>query len=146
MEANAAARFTLGKQSSLAPECDGSEALFTAEAAQIPEGISSGIRLMFLANEGDLDGIREALESGANVDFKDIDGRTALHVAACQGYTDVVELLIRKGADVDTQDRWGSTVLRCVDFTTFSFFIVFQKNGSFGRKFFLSFFYFYFYL
>lgn len=137
MEANAAARFTLGKQSSLAPECDGSETLFTAEAAQIPEGISSGIRLMFLANEGDLDGIREALGSGADVDFKDIDGRTALHVAACQGYADVVELLIRMGADVDTQDRWGSTVLRCVDFTTF-FFSVFQKNGSFGRKFSLS--------
>ncbi|KAG6489961.1 hypothetical protein ZIOFF_051243 [Zingiber officinale] len=111
MEANAEARFTLGKLSSLAPECDGSEALFTAEAAQIPEDISSGIRLMFLANEGDLDGIREALGSRANVDFKDIDGRTALHVAASQGYADVVELLILNGADVDTQDRWGSTPL-----------------------------------
>ncbi|XP_074575014.1 serine/threonine-protein kinase 12-like [Curcuma longa] len=111
METNAEARFTIGKQSSLAPEGDGSEAPFTAEAAQIPEDISSGIRLMFLANEGDLDGIREALDSGADVDFRDIDGRTALHVAACQGYADVVELLMRKGADVDTQDRWGSTPL-----------------------------------
>lgn len=133
METNAEARFTIGKQSSLAPEGDGSEAPFTAEAAQIPEDISSGIRLMFLANEGDLDGIREALDSGADVDFRDIDGRTALHVAACQGYANVVELLMRKGADVDTQDRWGSTVLRCVDIPTF-FFIVFQKKWLFWKK------------
>ncbi|XP_028760257.1 integrin-linked protein kinase 1 [Neltuma alba] len=98
-------RFTLGRQSSKAPErrhsCDdiGSEAL------------DSSVRLMYLANEGDLDGIKELLDSGSDVNFRDIDGRTALHVAACQGLTDVVEMLIQRGAEVDPKDRWGSTPL-----------------------------------
>lgn len=66
---------------------------------------------MYLANEGDLDGIKELLDSGSDVNFRDIDGRTALHVAACQGLTDVVELLIQRGAEIEPQDRWGSTVM-----------------------------------
>ncbi|TYJ30592.1 hypothetical protein E1A91_A06G140800v1 [Gossypium mustelinum] len=66
---------------------------------------------MYLANEGDLDGIRELLDSGINVNFRDIDDRTALHIAACQGQTDVVSLLLQRGADVESTDRWGSTPL-----------------------------------
>ena len=93
------ARFTLGKQSSLAPDREGSA------------GGAMRVRLMYMANEGDLEGIKELLDSGTNVNFKDIDGRTALHVAACQGLTDVVQLLLDRGADVDIADRWGSTVI-----------------------------------
>ncbi|KAK6134411.1 hypothetical protein DH2020_031843 [Rehmannia glutinosa] len=73
--------------------------------------MDSGVRLMYLANEGDLEGIQELLDSGTTVNFRDIDGRTALHVAACQGLTDVVELLLLRGAEVDVEDRWGSTPL-----------------------------------
>ncbi|OMO57129.1 hypothetical protein CCACVL1_25978 [Corchorus capsularis] len=108
METKASVRFTLGKQSSMAPErnrgeTDGNE---KEEAAEI-----DGVRLMYLANEGDLDGIRELLDSGINVNFRDIDDRTALHIAACQGQTDVVSLLLQHGANVDPKDRWGSTPL-----------------------------------
>ncbi|XWS44484.1 hypothetical protein CRYUN_Cryun15aG0049000 [Craigia yunnanensis] len=94
------ARFTLVKQSSLAPDRDESTG-----------GAVEATRLMYMANEGDLEGIKELLESGTNVNFKDIDGRTALHVAACQGLTDVVQLLLDCGAEVDLTDRWGSTPL-----------------------------------
>ncbi|GAV77164.1 Pkinase domain-containing protein/Ank_2 domain-containing protein [Cephalotus follicularis] len=70
------------------------------------------VRLMYLVNEGDLEGIKEVLDSGTDViNFKDIDDRTALHVASCQGRTDVVQLLLHRGAEVDTKDRWGSTPL-----------------------------------
>lgn len=72
--------------------------------------IDPRVRLMYLANEADLDGIKEILDSGIDVNFRDIDNRTALHVAACQGYSDVVSLLLERGAEVDTKDRWGSTV------------------------------------
>ena len=107
MEDKAAVRFTLGKQSSMAPERDRGEpdGKGKEEGEEIDE-----VRLMYLANEGDLDGIRELLDSGINVNFCDIDDRTALHIAACQGQTDVVSLLLQRGANLESKDRWGSTV------------------------------------
>ncbi|XP_002520399.2 integrin-linked protein kinase 1 isoform X1 [Ricinus communis] len=103
------ARFTLGKQSSLKPERDRHE---EEEEEEEVAGIDPRVRLMYLASEGDIDGINEVLlESGTDVNFKDIDGRTALHVAACQGLTDVLQLLLDRGAEIDPKDRWGSTPL-----------------------------------
>ncbi|BBH01025.1 Integrin-linked protein kinase family [Prunus dulcis] len=96
--------------SSLAPECEW-EKLVVGEGEDDPEGIDPRVKLMYLANEADLDGVKELLDSGIDVNFKDIDDRTALHVAACQGLTDVVSLLLERGADVDPKDRWGSTPL-----------------------------------
>ncbi|XP_022741517.1 serine/threonine-protein kinase STY8-like [Durio zibethinus] len=77
----------------------------------IDAAIDPRVRLMYMANEGDLEGINELLDSGTNVNFKDTGGRTALHVAACQGLTDVFQLLLDFGADVGPRDRWGSTLL-----------------------------------
>ncbi|KAF7815760.1 integrin-linked protein kinase 1 [Senna tora] len=101
-------RFQLGKQSSLAPERQASGAGAGDFGSM---ALPSSVRLMYLANEGDSDGIKELLDSGSDVNFRDIDDRTALHVAACQGRTDVVELLIRRGAEIEPRDRWGSTPL-----------------------------------
>lgn len=109
MESKNPARFKLGKQSSLAPERHNEESELHKEEDELGN-IDPGVRLMYLANEGDLYGIREVLDTGVNVNFRDIDNRTALHVAACQGLTDVVALLLEKGAEVDPKDRWGSTV------------------------------------
>ena len=108
MESKAQPRFALGRQSSLAPERN--ENFGAVVELEVSEGIDPRVRLMYLANEGDLEGIREVLDSGTNVNFKDIDRRTALHVAACQGRPDVVELLLKRGAEVNLEDRWGSTV------------------------------------
>ncbi|KAI4308065.1 hypothetical protein L6164_031180 [Bauhinia variegata] len=104
MDNKAQARFTPGRQSSLAPERED----YGLDAGG---ALDPSVRLMYLANEGDLDGINELLDSGSDVNFRDIDGRTALHIAACQGLTDVVELLLQKGAEVDPLDRWGSSPL-----------------------------------
>lgn len=73
--------------------------------------IPASIKLMYAANEGDLEGIKELLDSGASVNFRDIDNRTPLHVAACQGYVEVVQFLIDVRAEIDPKDRWGSTPL-----------------------------------
>ncbi|CAB78897.1 protein kinase-like protein [Arabidopsis thaliana] len=73
------------------------------------EEIDGGVRLMYLANEGDIEGIKELIDSGIDANYRDIDDRTALHVAACQGLKDVVELLLDRKAEVDPKDRWGST-------------------------------------
>ncbi|XP_027105645.1 serine/threonine-protein kinase 12 isoform X1 [Coffea arabica] len=119
MEAKTSVRFTLGRQSSLASERwsdeleregDDDEEDYEEEEWN-GEDIDPGVRLMYAANEGDLDGIKELLDSGVDVNFRDIDDRTALHVAACQGFSNVVKLLIENEAQVDPKDRWGSTPL-----------------------------------
>ncbi|KAL7000635.1 hypothetical protein U1Q18_001788 [Sarracenia purpurea var. burkii] len=109
MESKMQPRFALGRQSSLAPERG--ENLGVVDEAEVSEAIDPRVRLMYLVNEGDLEGIRELLESGTNVNFKDTDGRTALHIAACQGLPDVVELLLQSGANVNLEDRWGSSLM-----------------------------------
>ncbi|KAG9448141.1 hypothetical protein H6P81_014269 [Aristolochia fimbriata] len=108
MESKSTGRFGLGRQSSLAPESRSDD---SRDGSELPETIEPPIRLMYSANEGDLNGIEELLDSGTDVNFRDIDGRTALHVAACQGKTEVVGLLLNRGAEVDPTDRWGSTPL-----------------------------------
>ncbi|KAL8150896.1 hypothetical protein V2J09_020704 [Rumex salicifolius] len=103
-------RFTLGNQSSLAPP-DRSPNAYEFTPGGAGAQMETGVRLMYLANEGDLDGIREMLDSGLDINFRDIDERTALHIASCQGKTDVVRFLLGRGAEVDPKDRWGSTPL-----------------------------------
>lgn len=135
MEAKSTGRFTLGKQSSLAPDRDDGElqALRSGDldGLQVPEEVDANIRLMYLANEGDLAGIEETLASGVDVNFRDIDDRTALHVAACQGFADVVQLLLDSGAQVDPEDRWGSTPLAdAVHYKNHEVIKLFEKHGA----------------
>lgn len=124
------ARFTLGKQSSLAPDRDDSVTVANDEA-DASEAIEPTVRLMYLANEGNLEGIKELLDSGSDVNFRDIDGRTALHVAVCQGHTDVVQLLLERGAEVDPKDRWGSTVILGILLLCLQFDIVLRQYMRF---------------
>lgn len=110
MESKSQSRFPLGRQSSLAPEKDGVSDDSVTAGHGVDEGMDSGLRLMYMTNDGDLEGMEELLDSGTSVNYRDIDGRTALHIAACQGYADVVDFLLKNGAQVDSMDRWGSTM------------------------------------
>ncbi|CAK9154688.1 unnamed protein product [Ilex paraguariensis] len=91
MESKPPVRFALGKQSSLAPDrgYDDSVGAEEGEDGESIIDIDPRVRLMYAANEGDLEGIKELLDSGTDVNYRDIDDRTALHVAACQGFSDV---------------------------------------------------------
>ena len=40
-----------------------------------------------------------------------IFGRTALHLAALTGYSEIVKLLLDRGASIDATDRTGETAL-----------------------------------
>lgn len=46
-----------------------------------------------------------------NVNFRDYDRRTALHVAASEGHLSICKLLIQHGARINRSDRWGGSPL-----------------------------------
>ena len=50
------------------------------------------------------------IENGVSPNLADYDKRTALHLASCEGCTEIVNLLLDKGANVNSIDRWGRTV------------------------------------
>jgi hypothetical protein len=68
--------------------------------------------LITAASEGDVEEVKLLLKYG-NVDINtsDYDKRSALHLAAGEGRTEIVRLLCEHGADVNMRDRWGSRPL-----------------------------------
>lgn len=67
-------------------------------------------RLLYCSSKGDKAGVMQELEKGVEPNLGDYDKRTALHLASCEGCTEIVVLLLQKGADVNCTDRWGRTV------------------------------------
>lgn len=55
--------------------------------------------------------LKRLLEYGADPDSADYDFRTALHIAAAEGYFLVAKLLVDYGANVLFADRWGHTAI-----------------------------------
>lgn len=107
-------RFTFGRQSSLDPNRRSPE---KAELG-LPENLDATMQLLFMACQGDVQGVEDLLKDGVDVNSIDLDGRTALHIAACEGHVDVVSLLLSWRANVNARDRWGSTVWGLCTFPT----------------------------
>jgi ankyrin repeat protein len=63
------------------------------------------------AAAGRLERVRRSLEQGLDVNQADANGRTALMVAAFEGYTEVVGFLLDHGAEVDRLDGAGRTAV-----------------------------------
>ena len=68
-----------------------------------------GQALIFAASKGDAAEVRALISDGANPDYGDYDRRTAMHLAACEGHTEVLQVLIELGANVNVVDRWECT-------------------------------------
>ncbi|KAK7084025.1 hypothetical protein SK128_003480 [Halocaridina rubra] len=68
--------------------------------------------LLFSAAAGDLSALRRHSLSGTDMEAKDYDGRTALHVASSEGHYTIVEYLL-KNCQVNPlpKDRWDRTPL-----------------------------------
>ena len=72
----------------------------------------AGPALVDAARAGNLEAAKQYLVAGADVDFRNQQGFTPLHVAAQKGHNKVAELLIAKGANVNTSGRLiGTTPL-----------------------------------
>ncbi len=63
------------------------------------------------AKNHDLVGVKNKVGNGANVNFTDAAGRSALMFAAVNSDSAMVEFLIKNGADVNAKDQEGWTAL-----------------------------------
>ena len=57
----------------------------------------------------DLEGITAWHVAGANLDARNYDGRTALHIAVAEKNEDIVRYLVSQGCDPKVKDRLGRT-------------------------------------
>ncbi|KAK9528706.1 hypothetical protein VZT92_012855 [Zoarces viviparus] len=65
--------------------------------------------LMFAAYSGDVSAMRRFALSSMDMDLKDYDSRTALHISAAEGHIDVVKFLTEIcKVDPFVEDRWGN--------------------------------------
>ncbi|KAJ9153286.1 hypothetical protein P3X46_026742 [Hevea brasiliensis] len=63
------------------------------------------------ASVGDVEGLKNAMASGANKDEEDSEGRTALHFACGYGEVKCAQILLEAGATVDALDKNKNTAL-----------------------------------
>jgi len=71
----------------------------------------AGNNLLNAAEQGDIQGVIDALNSGADVNFSGDNGVTPLIKALKGGNSNIAKLLIQKGADVNKRTVFGTTPL-----------------------------------
>jgi len=76
------------------------------------KGKGVAVELCQTAWEGDLTHLKRLVLNGCNVNEADYDGRTAIHLAACEGHVKIVEFLLHCGADINAVDNFGGTALQ----------------------------------
>ncbi|XP_073136895.1 integrin-linked protein kinase 1-like isoform X2 [Henckelia pumila] len=102
-------RFTIGRQSSMDPIRRSPLDDDPSDELRVPENLDCTMQLLFMASKGDVSTMQDLLDEGIDVNSIDLDGRTALHIASCEGHLEVVKLLLSRKANIDARDRWGST-------------------------------------
>jgi ankyrin repeat protein len=67
--------------------------------------------LLQAIDDDDIDGVKKAVENGANLGLKDGAGDTPLHVACVRGLLDIARYLVDRGADLLVNDTVDMTPL-----------------------------------
>ncbi|XP_041809759.1 60 kDa lysophospholipase [Chelmon rostratus] len=83
------------------------------------------------AKIGDKEALEALKEMGSNFSLGDYDGRTPLHIAACEGHLHLVQYLLSHGATVYAKDRYGDTPLcNAVRFRNKDVVLLLRKTGA----------------
>ena len=74
-------------------------------------GAGMGVEMCSAAFAGDVEQIKRLIRNGVDPDAADYDGRTALHLATCEGRIEVVTYLLSIKCNITCKDRFGGTPL-----------------------------------
>lgn len=81
-------------------------------SAELPVSVTSDVTaFIWAASMGNLQAMLPYVARGMALNCADYDARTALHLAASEGRTDVVKYLLAYSVDLVPRDRWGNTLL-----------------------------------
>lgn len=70
------------------------------------------------ARSGDVEEVRQALESGFDIDARTLDGQSALMISVQAGHAEVVRFLLARRADPQLRTQHGATALHCAAWQT----------------------------
>ncbi|CAC5399254.1 RIPK4 [Mytilus coruscus] len=68
-------------------------------------------KLTTAAEKGDIEALKLSLQNGAEIDYQNVGGWTALMLAAREGYLEICRLLIDTGCKIDITGGGGETAL-----------------------------------
>jgi len=99
-----------------------SNPLGSASCSNVPARVGSASlsgrynALMWTCAKGHLPACRLLLDRGADARAENVEGDSALHIAAANNQLEVLELLLNRGANVDAGNSTGDTALhlRCL--------------------------------
>ena len=81
------------------------------QQVSVGEQVAPSAEFYMAALDGKIETVGQVVKSGADVNARNPDGRTALMLASFNGHADVVALLLDSGADVRLRDAAGRTAL-----------------------------------